>query len=252
MTNNFMEWILNIIEISISSGLVIGVVYFIAKKYLGSKIENIFNKKLEKYKQQLDLSTESARFDFQRKIQDFSLYTVKKHKTYLKLHKLLLEAEAHICGLYGGGTELTYQEHNEKDIRNLMENENFPEGKIEEIFNVWNQRGKDSAIKRMKNFLRIIEVQKADNSYIFLKNYFWNSKLYFSKKVEEKSNEIVNLLGSLMAHYETLERMSFETKRKQKDSIERADEIKSKVRPSIDELILIIKSELAVGYYQIN
>src|ERR1035438_4153898 len=170
----------NIFEIIIGSGFVVGLIYFIGEKFLSTKIENIFNKKLEEYKHQLNLSTESAKFDFQRKIQDFSLYNRKKHKTYLKLHRILLESEARICGLYGGQSELTYQEHNEKDIRKLMETENFPEGKIEEIFQLWQYKGKESAINEMKKFLRIIEVKKADNSFILLKNHYWNSKLYFS------------------------------------------------------------------------
>lgn len=79
------------------------------------------------------LSLEAERFNYQRKIQDFTTFTVTKHAKYIRLYELLLEAEARICEFYGAKSYLTYEEYDESDIRRIMTEGKFSNGKIEEI-----------------------------------------------------------------------------------------------------------------------
>jgi len=85
---------------------IVALIFFVLRKFLGGKIDFNFNKKLAEFNNQLQISTESARFDFQRKIQDFNLYTVKKHEKYIKLYELVLEVKYTIDNFHFGSEEI--------------------------------------------------------------------------------------------------------------------------------------------------
>jgi hypothetical protein len=246
MLDDVLKIFLNYIAIP---SIITTILTFVLKKYLSDKVDHYFQEKLTLFKHQLDLSTEAERFNYQRKIQDFNLYTVKKHEKYVRLYELLLESEARICGIYGFKTELTYQEHNESDVRRIMTEEKFPEGKIEEIFKIWKNRGKEDAIKEMKIFFRLIEIKRADNSFWALKNHFVISKLYLSDIIDSKFDSLLTSLGSLLANYETVEQIPFEVRRESKELIKEGGEIRKTIRPQIEELTSMLKKELSVGYY---
>jgi len=246
MCSDILEIVLNYVAIPT---VVTATIIFILKKYLGDKVDHYFQEKITLFKHQLDLSTEAERFNYQRKIQDFNLYTIKKHENYIRLYELLLEAESKILGIYGFKTDLTYQEHNEADFRRIMTEEKFPEGKIEEVFSIWEKRGKEEAIKEMRKFFRLIELKKADNSFWSLKNHFALSKLYLSDTVEKKLNDFLSSLGNLLANYETIEQMPWEARKTNKDIIDEANKIRKTIHPQIEVLTQLLKKELSVGYY---
>jgi len=229
--------------------LVTTIIIFALKKYLGDKVDHYFQEKITLFSHQLDLATEAERFNYQRKIQDFNLYNVKKHENYIRLYELLLEAESRILGIYGFKTELAYEEHNEVDFKRIMTEEKFPEGKIEEIFGIWKNRGKEDAIKEMKKFFRLIEIKKADNSFWALKNHFMISKLYLSDTMDVKFDSFLTSIGSLLATYETIEQIPFEIRREEKSLIDNGMEIRKTIRPQAEELTSLLKKELSAGYY---
>ena len=230
--------------------LMVSLYFFILRKYFGSKIDFGFNKKLEEFKNQLLISTESAKFNFQRKIQDFNLYTVKKHEHYVKLYELILITESRITSIYGFKSIPTYEEYNQKDLREVMVNNNFPDGKINEIFEVWEKKGKEDALDKLKKFMRLVEMQKANNSFWDAKNHYSISKLYLSKAVNKKLHATLGSLGSLLAHYQTLEEMSFEAQQESMDFTKKGNKIRNSIKPQIDELTYELKKELSIGYYQ--
>jgi hypothetical protein len=111
-----MDW-LGVLGLSaLSSFSVTAVAIFLFRKYIGSQIEHIFGKKLEEHKQKLNVMTEEARFYFQRKIQDFTLYATKRHEGYTKLHTLLQDATSKIRDL-----DCPFNEPNFTEARRTLE-----------------------------------------------------------------------------------------------------------------------------------
>jgi len=246
MSEEVLKILINYVAIP---SIVTTILVFVLKKYLSNKVDHYFQEKITLFKHQLDLSTEAEKFNYQRKIQDFSLYTVKKHERYVSLYELILEAESRICGIYGFKSVPTYQEYNEKDIRKIMTDENFPEGKIDEIFDIWKNQGKDSAIEAMRKFFRLVEVQKASNSFDAFKRQYVLSKLYLSDSIDNKISEIIGTLAAVLAHYESFAQLPFEVRREMKEEIRESAKLQESVRPQIEELTELLKKELAVGYY---
>jgi len=79
------EYLINISYISVIS--TIG--FFILKHYLTKRIDTSFNKEIEKTK-----------FDLQRKISNFKLFSDKKHLIYSSLYKKTCIAEGKLKAMY--------------------------------------------------------------------------------------------------------------------------------------------------------
>lgn len=226
------------------------LLFFILRKYFGTKIDTAFKKNIEKYKQELLVATEHSKFDFQRKIQDFNLFTSKKHEVYGELNKLLLIAENYITGLFGFRTELSYEEFDKIDLKKVMENSGFPNGKINQILNTIDEGNRIEAIIMMKKFLGLKEFRDSNNALINARNYFWSSIFYFSDKVESLVKDILSKLTSLLVKQEQIDQLpevAQETKNKLGlESIE----LKREIPIILENIMEQMKEELSVGYYK--
>lgn len=101
----------------------------------------------------------------------------------------------------------------------------------------------------MEKFLRLVEIQKASNSFNAFKNQYVFSKLYLSESIDKKISEIVGTLAAVLGHYESFEQFSFEVRQKMTEEIKEANKLQQRVRPQIVELMELLKKELAAGYY---
>lgn len=238
-----MDW--SSIGISAGTAFVITTLgSFVIKRYLSNTIDAHFNEKLENYKHQLNSLTESARFDYQRKLKDFDIYTNKKHTSYVEFNNLLLTAHGRVTGLMGLRSMPTYQEYNEEDIRKLLEKEHIPDGMRKDILLLF-ESNRDSAIEKIRELLRRIELHDAKQSRQDALNCLLLSKLYFSDKVFEKSKALLLKLGELYLSYEwVIEGRNLPTEDAGKEQ-ERIDEINT----LLDDVIALMKNELSVGYY---
>src|SRR4051812_19620253 len=66
---------------------------------ISARAKAIFDHALEQHKHDLQQITESSRFDYARRIQDFGLYAVKKHAVNARLYRFLLELEGRLSEL---------------------------------------------------------------------------------------------------------------------------------------------------------
>lgn len=80
-----MDWITILASIISSSGVVLYAVK--------GGISHFYNRRLESYRNELNLLAEEEKLNFQRKIHDFSLYSNKRHELYPEIYKNLLKAK---------------------------------------------------------------------------------------------------------------------------------------------------------------
>jgi len=225
------------------------ILFFATKKYLENTIAASFDKKLEDHKHDLQIASEEAKFDFQRKIEDFNLFVTQKHEKYSELYGKLLEAFSRVTNLYGLKSELTYEEHNEADIRRIMEKENFPEGKIQEIFQIWEAKDKSEAIDQMKIFKRLVEFQKASRSIQEARSYFRPAQLYFSDDLVDLIEEFFSKLNHAQSNYEINHNFHTGMPHGYTDLVKEGREAENKAKDFLSEITSQMKKELSVGYY---
>ena len=101
-----IEWLkLNWLTILVSSGLSWAGVMWLPSKFIELK----YSKSLEKYKVGLQEISESTKFQYQRKLVDFNLYTSKKHKCYINLYEAMVKAEGYVFSLHGLSLRSNYE-----------------------------------------------------------------------------------------------------------------------------------------------
>ncbi len=226
------------------------LLFFLLRKYFGSKIDLASKKSLAEHQQKLDLVGESAKLNFQRKIQDFSLYNSKKHEKYIELHKLFLEAQSRLLGLYGLRSRPSFVEYSEDDLRKKMETEGFVSGKIDEVLEIIRTVGRDEGIGKMRKYLRMIEFQKAERSIQQVQNFYWISKLFFSDNIDRKSDELLKIMNELNSYYITYMDTPPTDIQERKDYRENTSVLEKNINELINEIIVSLKEELSVGYYE--
>ncbi|RUS41954.1 hypothetical protein [Cohnella sp. AR92] len=219
----------------LTSTIVAGIVVSLFQAYYKFKAD----KNLEQYKQSLSQLTENLKFDLQRRIQDFSLYTNKRHEKLPELFRLLLIADSKIRGLFGGRRSLTFQEFNRKDIEKYLLEHQVPQGKIETVLIAWSVN-KEEAIKEMNEYLRVIEFSEARKSFYEAKNFYILSELYLTEVVTDLAERFLKALGDLLIYSEYPEPGTHNNR----------FELHAELDNITNQLRNALKQELGISYYK--
>jgi hypothetical protein len=182
--------------------LVVGI--WAARTYLQRRIEKgvdtRFEVQLENHKQALQLATEQARFDYQRRLAGFNLYNEKKHAAAAEIYRALRIAHGHISRLQGVREELSFVEFNTRDIAEYMTSHDVPQGKQEEILSLWGD-DKPEAIKQLKPYLRMVEFQLAERKAQEAMNCALLNELYFPDRVIHSFNDLFTIFRKWIAYF---------------------------------------------------
>lgn len=171
-----MDW-LGVIGISsLSSLTIVGFGIFAFRKYIGSQIEHLFGKRLEDHKHELSLITEAAKFDFQRKIHDFTLYATKKHEAYAELNNALQNAAGKISDL-----EDMQKEHNFTETQHALRE---AVSRFHGYYLYLSPSIIDIIIQLLENLQKLLEERKKFHDRV-------NSVLRISNDAQDKHTEIV-------------------------------------------------------------
>ncbi|MDM8151631.1 hypothetical protein [Priestia megaterium] len=147
----------------------------------------IFNTKLEKHKHIL-----------QKKVQDFSLYNVKRHESYAELYKLIKNAEGRLMSLSGVRTSNSFSDFNSEDVQKYLEEFNTPKKKILEIVKLWDENKETLAIKEIGEYEKIRDVRKAKETYGAARNYWLEHELYFEAEMNNRIEDYFTSLNKLL------------------------------------------------------
>jgi len=242
---DILIFILKDITIPVSA---MGLLLFIFRKYLSSKIDFDFKKQLAVCKKDLSLITKQVEFDYQRKIQDFSLYTTKKHEKYIELYELLCIADGAISNLVGLQHNPTYEEYNKDDIKKMLLKLELQTGKIDDIFTIWDSRGKAEAIEEMREYLQLLKINAARNSLAKATNFYLMSKLYFSDDVCKYNENLTKKLSDLFIIYQ----ISLENPGSYENATQKSHKLQSEIKTYMMKFEKTMKNELSIGYYTLN
>jgi hypothetical protein len=98
-------WLVIVLALGLPLVTLAGRTWIVA--WLEGKVKSTFDRQLATHKNELQLVTEATRFDYQRRIQDFSLFTERKHAVNARLYRYLLEAEGQAAAILPKGGSLT-------------------------------------------------------------------------------------------------------------------------------------------------
>ncbi len=180
----------------------IGLITLIFRIFAENSIKTIFQKMIEKYKHKLNLIIEKSKFEFQRKITDFTLSIELKHSIYAKLFELIQIANGMLEGLIGFRPVPSFEEYGKDDIVKYLEDHEIVKGMIVELTEDWEKENKRS-IEKIKEYLYMIDFQKANNARIDANNYFSKKLLYISDELELLIKDFFLSLAKMHVDWET-------------------------------------------------
>ncbi|WP_284640763.1 hypothetical protein [Paenibacillus silviterrae] len=217
------------------------------KLIVNTYIDSKFKEKLETHKQELQLIAEANKFDFQRRMQDFNLYTTKRHEAYMNIYDKFLHADGHIRGLMGLQNRPDYNEYNSDDLDRRLRNFDLLENKINEFKRKWQEctsQNRSYLIQEIEDYLRMVEIQKAGLSLTEANNYFLTKRLYISDNVMA----LLTLINSSLRSYVT----GLQFLHSHQVPFTEMNELETTIINKMDELRVTIKKELRTGDYESN
>lgn len=194
-----MEWIY-----LVSLGLVILACFMgrtLITEYIKTVVKQSATAELEEYKAELKAMTLDIKYNHQRMLTDFGLFTNKKHKYYTKLYKTLLQAEGSIRSLRGVRQEPAFTDYDEQDVEEYLRKNLIPNGKIKQILQWWTSGNTKDAIAEIRRYLRIKRYRDAQRNLHKARNVFWYAQLYLSIEVKEHGKALIDALESLLINY---------------------------------------------------
>jgi len=239
------------LTVTVASAIVfVGAAVWAGVKYFTKRnFDHYFEKNLERHKSDLQNILELNKFDLQRKMHDFSLYTTKKHEIYPKLYQLFLLADGRLGELRGFQSKYDFKTLNAEQIIYILKTEyEIPEVSYQKYLTDWDAR-KESFIDDFIDFMRRVEFQRANRAIIEAKNNALLYDLYLSNEVSEKLLKLSGLLRSYLVDAEHVKDFIGPERTALAQEMAHTEEEITKL---ILEIKSIMQSELKKGYYVTN
>jgi len=249
-----IEWLKSLDWNTVITSLgVSGITIFAGFKFLLSKVidsyfkrtDFYFAKQLEKYKRDLQDISEQTKFEYQRKLSDFNLYTTKKHEHYIKLYEEILNAYSYTLQLASALKLMpSYSGYNEDDISEHLKKLLLPKGKIDDLVALW-KRDRTQAEREIREYVKFKEEFDAENAINQMKNIYLKSQLYLSPPLLIKLKDLNNQLFDLFINCKS----EFGEQKERALRYEKSLKLKEIIDKHFEEIVDIMKGELSVGYY---
>ena len=232
-------WLTILISFLTSAGVTSGVMAIIQ-----SRISHKYQKAIEAYKHELNAINEQQKFNYQRWMTDFGLFTQKKHEAYAELYRLILIADGSLELLSGFRSVPSFNEYTRADMEKYLRGQHIVEGFVPQLMDGW-ETSRDECIRKIREYQTMIDFQKADKARNDASNYYLINSVYLSETVEEIVTEILKLIGHqhVIDEHSRVEHYSDESGRKERK------EIREKKPALIRQLKAMMRKEISTGYY---
>ncbi|KAB8139278.1 hypothetical protein F9U64_01245 [Gracilibacillus oryzae] len=223
----------NILEIFLSTVVSTAILTFIIQLIIKNSLNHVFDKKLEKFKTDLNLIIEQEKYHYQRRFHDFSLYSNRRHEIYPKYFSMLVKAQSRITAIIVENPDFT--KTTEKNIRRIFSEGDIEKFKIEDAIQLWKKdiRAGSEELSKLYTKISFLETEKM---FIESHNYLLLSELYFSEKTYFKAKEIDTMLNKILIDRKMIIFDGIREKEIRQDI--------SKTRDSINQEILVLKKLL--------
>ncbi|MGV2887149.1 hypothetical protein [Paenibacillus taichungensis] len=245
MSLNFtIDWGSVVISVPLLALTIWGGTKYLSKKYVDQK----FLEKLENHKHDLQNVVESNKFNIQKKMYDFSLYTTRKHEVYAQLYQLFMISHGSLANLWGTRQIPDFKKYSLSQIRQYLSDYDASEEELEYYTRNWTGElsNKIPFANELEKFHNKYGVGKARADTIKSNNEFLLSSLYLSTLVYQKCENLNKKMKDLREDFEFVygDEMDTETK----ISIRRTLTKKlNDVSDELSDLRIEMKNELAIG-----
>lgn len=242
--NNFLDLSLGNLTISLASSLFVvwaGVKYFTKKR-----LDLEFNKLLEDHKADLQQIRDYNNFDLGRRMQDFNLYTTKRHEVYPELLSLFLAAGQELGEFRDVRKEYPLIHMEGSHLLHLLKNRfNIPEEFCRNIIDQWEQ-DKSTIIDEVYKTIEMFEWTNMKNAIINAYNKTLLYELYLSDQVAEN---FLELSKAMFQYSENLNSHLMEDN-SDRELTNTMNDLKRKIESLLAIQKNTMRKELGIAYYK--
>ncbi|WP_440960437.1 hypothetical protein ACN6KS_21305 [Paenibacillus nitricinens] len=235
----------------ISIPMLLVVIWAGIRYYAKKSVDQQFAKKLEQHKHDLQLIIEQNKFDIQRKMHDFSLYTTKRHEIYTKLYSLFMTAQGSVASMWGYRQIPDFAKFNAEELKKYLLENDVIEEKMIYFLNNWEFSERRETAKEIQKLYNNIEIMKARKEVIKTHNEHLYSRLYLSDTVSDICGRLSTGLRQICNDLEEI----FNDEIPNRDKVDVRRELNAKLDRVSEEMIELkehMQKELAIGYYEVQ
>lgn len=233
----------------ITSTFFLAVIGFLSRNITKNYINNYFKSKLENHKHELQQITEEIRYDYQRKIHDFSLFSSKRHEVYAHLYKLYTKANNEVKIATSPYREYpNFKKNDSEKVEKYLLEMDINKDVVEKIKNIWGG-DKEIAFKEFKNAIDFKKLITADGSRIEALTYFWSQSIYLSRDIEQSSKEINDCLKEII-HNEEYRIIDENEGVKKSEFYKGQQKLNILIDGHLRKIKEYMREELSIGYYE--
>lgn len=245
----YLSWLIIFLILCFNQIIKIPLIKKQLEKFLDRYFQANYEKELEEFKTELKHTTEFLKYDFNRKLVDFNLFTSKKHEVYAELFSKVLYAKSAVVGLEGLMQFLTFEDFDEEDLRKFLENKKVPKGKTNEFLDEFRSKKTDRDLENLANkvhsyIYKIIDVKHAENIVREAKGYFYINAIYFSDDLYVFIKDYFIKLFQLYHIFSSNFRLN--------DDYEKKISLEAFLEANLEELRIRLRKEISIGYYNEN
>ncbi|WP_147034621.1 hypothetical protein [Tenuibacillus multivorans] len=181
---------------SVFGTTLIALIVYGLRIYIKKVTQNYFDKNIENHRHELTKTLKEIEFDYQRKIEDFSLYTQKRHSIYAELYQKLNQAVMDIKTATASFRTYPFPEvpkPDKSDLKKVLEKEGFDDEQIINVINKW-QVGSLEGRNEATRLFDAKRLKKADQSRVEANQYFLKSELYLNEELSCLIDEALKII----------------------------------------------------------
>ncbi|HWO78762.1 MAG TPA: hypothetical protein VNM69_23125 [Bacillus sp. (in: firmicutes)] len=181
----------NIFTSITTSAIVTGLITLALNTWIKGKINLNYDKKIEKFKDELAELSEQRKLDFERKIHDFSLYSSKKHNVYPEIYKLLLETRLFLIHCNTENEIPLSLRENPRGLNVYLIDMGVPEEKRKELMYNYDIN-KSNSIKDMAEVIFLLKINDLSKNITKAKDFFYANEIYVSEELSTRIEHVLN------------------------------------------------------------
>ncbi|WP_462394005.1 hypothetical protein [Mitsuokella multacida] len=203
-----------------------------------SSLQEGLDKQDRVYQSMLELK----KFDLNRREKDFSLYSSKRHETYLLLHQAILDAKSKVFSLRGFTTTPNFYIFSFSEMESWLNEHSFVDSQKKSVLDIW-ERDKTEAVRKVNELVKLIRESDASLATNKANNTMLDYQLYLSEEIFASSSRLISDIYKLNINYQSSNYNPVKTH-------EESELLKEKVNNEFDEITKKMKAELQKGYYE--
>ncbi|PJZ23902.1 hypothetical protein CH352_18835 [Leptospira hartskeerlii] len=166
--------------------------------YLKSWIGSGFSKKIERFKNDLENLRKQQEFEFKKSLDDYSLYSVKKHEVYRELYVLFSESMGLLFSLSGLMLGPDYNVLSKQDLLDLISDLDIFDYDKKRILNEVANLEKEVIVREILKAEYKISVDRADKKFVQFKNYTIVNEIYCAENLNLIITEVIAEMAKLI------------------------------------------------------